>query len=212
MTENERKGRERLEEALRKYDMEYYGKLPEAELSSKPSEKYLRAMRKLCFRIRAPLKIPYSWGRRLAACITVAFFAFSGMTALVYAYEIWQENFAVNDHIPPPSKIENVYLPRVLPDGYAQENSVVEEKSAVTVYSNGSGELVIKQALLYTEIQTDYTEKFELNGVTVYFTEKEKCGVYRWDGSKYAFTVSVPRDIDEFTVRMMIADIIMTEG
>ena len=211
MTENERKGRERLEEALRKYDMEYYGKLPEAELSTKPSKKYLRAMRKLCFQSRAHLKIPYSWGRRLAACITVAFFAFSGMTALVYAYEMWQENFSVNDHIPPPSKIENVYLPRVLPDGYAQESTAIEEKSAVTVYSNGSGELVIKQALLYTEVQTDYTEKFELNGVTVYFTEKEKCGVYRWDGRKYTFAVIVPSGIDEFTVHTMIADIIMTE-
>ena len=211
MTENERKGRERLESALRKYDMEYYSKLPEAELCPKPSEKHLRAMRKLCFQSRAPLKIPYSLGRRIAACITVAFVAFSGMTAIVSAYEIWQENFAVSDYIPPPSSIENIYLPRVLPEGYAQESTAIEEKSATTVYSGGSGKLVIKQTLLYTEHQIDYTEKFELNGVTVYFAEKEKCDVYRWDGRKYTFTVNVPRDIDEYTARTMIADIIMTE-
>ena len=211
MTENERKGRERLENALRKYDMEYYNKLPEAELCPKPSEKHLWAMRKLCFKSRTPLKIPYSLGRRLAACITVAFVAFTGMTALVSAYEIWQENYAVNDHIPPPSRIEAVYLPRVLPDGYSQESAAIEEKSTTTVYSNGNGKFVIKQALLYTEPEIDFTEKFELNGVTVYVAENEKSDVYRWDGRKYTFTVYIPSDIDEFTNRMIIADIIMTE-
>ncbi len=211
MIENERKGRERLESALRKYDMEYYKKFPEAEPCAKPSEKHLHAMRKLCFQSRAPLKIPYFLGKRIAACITVVLVAFSGMTALVSAYEIWQEKFSVNDYIPPPSRIEAVYLPRVLPDGYAQESAVVEEKSATTVYSNGNRKLVIKQALLYAEPEIDFTENFELNGVTVYASENEKCDVYRWDGRKYMFTVYIPSGIDEFTVRMIIADIIMTE-
>ncbi len=211
MTENERKGRERLESALRKYDMEYYKKFPEAELSPKPSEKHLRAMRKLCFQSRVPLKISYSLGKRIAACITVMFLAFGGVNAAIYAHEVWQGYLSKGEYTPPPSTIETVYLPRVLPDGYAQESAAIEEKSATTVYSNGSGKLVIKQSLLYTETQIEYTEKFELNGVTVYFAEKEKFDVYCWDGRKYTFTVNVPKDIDEFTVRMMIADIIMTE-
>ena len=212
MTDKELSGKEKLKEALRKYELSLQEKYKPEEVEIGYSKRYKRNIERLFSgKTKNHPKFFNTVGKRIAACVAAAVIVFSGTMSIsairepvieffTNMYEKFVEIFFDGENVSgAPTEIETVYTLGYVPDGYELESSVALNVKTKTIWSYDENEIILSQYLLTNGLTFDNeNSNFQIIVVSdfeVAVIEKNKIKLFYWNSERYAFNLTVPKEI-----------------
>ena len=212
MTDKELSGKEKLKEALRKYELSLQEKYKPEEIEIGYSKRYKRNIERLFSgKTKNHPKFFNTVGKRIAACVAAAVIAFSGTMSIsairepvieffTNMYEKFVEIFFDGENVSgAPTEIETVYTLGYVPDGYELEKKERVGASVKTIFTNGEDNIVLSQYPLTNDLTFDNeNSNFQIIAMSdfeVAVIEKNKIRLFYWSNEKYAFNLTVPKEL-----------------
>ena len=212
MTEKEKKGQAILKEALGDYELSFDEKYLPEEVEVFFSKKYQRNINKMLSgkQKKYPEFLNTAF-KRVAACMVVSIMLFGGyMTVKAFRepviefftnmYEKFVEIFFDGENVlGAPTEIETVYTLGYVPDGYELEKKERVGASVKTIFTNGEDNIVLSQYPLTNDLTFDNeNSNFQIIAMSdfeVAVIEKNKIRLFYWSNEKYAFNLTVPKEL-----------------
>lgn len=222
MIKKEPAGREVLEEALRRCCSVYCDQYPRYEDEIDLGDDYERYMNNLIRRSKKPFQRYFDTvGRRVAGiaaailivgCCSVTVAA--ARKPIVEFFENIHEKFVefffnADDIARAPDRIETVYIPGIIPDGYVMEEIQINEVSTDITWKNGNGDrLNLSQGVLFGSFIFDAEDSnytvIEHHGIKIAVAEKYGSRACFWSSSEYEFSLVLSSDISTEDMLILI--------
>ena len=218
-------GKSRLQEAIRRYETEYYRSLPEIEEPIRYSDRYLKKMEKLCRRSRKALTFPnLGFKKSVAVALLTAMILLTSIFSVtatrsavtewfINVYESFTEIFSVRKDAPTkPDSIETVYAPTVLPEGYTLTDEYLVKSESKFTWENAAGDRIFFiQTPLNSKTTFDndgtVSETIFIANVRCYLVRKKGKVCIYWNTKEYSFTLIVPETVTYDQYAAMIGSI-----
>ena len=222
MSKKKMTGREVLEEALRGCCSTYCDQYPRYEGEINLGDDYENYMDNLIKRSKNPFQRYFNTvGRRVAGIAAAMLIAFScSMTVkavrepvvefFANVYEKFVEIFfGEGDIAKAPDAIETVYTLGFIPDGYEMDRFFIDRDMTNMTWKNENGDrLVLSQGILKGSFTMDTEEAnyqiIEWNGRKIAYVEKLGIKSFFWNSSEYEFSLTIPTNMSEDEVLVLI--------
>ncbi len=215
MDEKAMSGRDKLEEAFRRYELSLDEKYPPADVAFEASddfEEFIENLRKKLDKKERCCKFYKAFGKRIVAAV-VAFFIIGGVTVYAFrepvaefltkVYDKFVEIFFNPDDISEaPKEIETVYTLGYVPEGYELVWRSVDKLSVLSIWKNEQGEVIkLEQRHIKLNTKLDNEEVvFEIiysNRYRVAVKEIDEKKTFVWNTDEYAFVLIGTEELSE---------------
>lgn len=220
------RGQYRLEEAIRRYEAAYYDSLAEASGEIAYSKRHQEKMARL---LRKERRSASPFGKRAAALLLAAALLCAGVLGVSASrhasvadwfekiYERFTEIFfAKKDISIAPTRVETIYLPAYIPEGYSLNETYLAESESKNIWENDKDEqIVFMQATLDSKTTVDHEdatyETREIDGVKFFILCKKEKRCYYWNSGEYAYSLIVAETLSEEDALAIIRSIEKTD-